>query len=124
MRIKRSNQTYFYFNLISFVALLLLVISVKWELIAVKCVYQEAGMSCKTCGLTRAFTAFLNGNFQFSWSHLLELKIILFFCLQFLARGFLIAWLLVQEQGQKLVYIDGLLSGICFLVAFFELFLP
>jgi len=123
MRIKPINQTYFYFNLISFTALVLLMIIVKWELIAVKCVYQEAGMSCKTCGLTRAFNSFLNGNFQFSWSHLFEIKIILFFCLQFLARGFLTAWLFFSEQHKTVLYADCVVSSTFFVYAFYELFL-
>ena len=121
MRIKRSNQTYFYFNLISFIALVLLMIVVKWELIGVKCVYQEAGMSCKTCGLTRAFTAFLNGEFQLSQHSFFELKIILFFFVQFLARGILTGWLLVYEQGKALSYIDCVLSSIFFIYSFIEL---
>ena len=55
-----SVKAYHWFNALVFAVVLLLLVSVKLDWIAVRCVYSDIG-GCPTCGLTRAFRQIMAG---------------------------------------------------------------
>ena len=54
-----SVKAYHWFNALVFAVVLLLLVSVKLDWIAVRCVYADIG-GCPACGLTRAFSNMLS----------------------------------------------------------------
>lgn len=56
-------KEYHAINLLVGLVVVLMLLSVKFDWITVHCIYADIGKTCRTCGLTRAFSAVLNGNF-------------------------------------------------------------
>ncbi len=56
-----GNRQYHLFNGLIFILIAIGLVCLKLNLFTVQCVYAKVGITCKTCGITRAFRAILNG---------------------------------------------------------------
>lgn len=113
--LKNGNpREYHYFNALIFFNVLALLLAAKLNWFSVRCVYAEKGISCKTCGLTRAFQDILNGNF--SAVNPAFLMLFLLIGGQLVLRPLVSLLLLVNKRQAIIRYIDILVSIAVFIV--------
>jgi len=87
----------------------------------VSCVYAEKGLTCPTCGLTRAFRAILSFDSTVAINPL-HLKIVFFVLIQFFQRLIATVWSFYKTPSWRWIMIDIAVSVLLFIWAFYELF--
>jgi len=108
IQFNNPNSEYHLFNFLIFLCIVLMVLLLKMDVIALKCVYAEIGMQCKTCGLTRSFKRLLDGDTNgIPSGHIL---LFVLFASQLIIRP-VISWRLERDRSnKKILVLDIILS--------------
>lgn len=116
-----SRYTYFWINLLLLIAFLGLVVWLYFTPEDLSCVYAEKGLTCPTCGLTRAFRAIITFDSTVKINPL-HMKIVFFFLIQLLMRLVVTVWSFYKIPTRRLITTDIAVSVMLFIVAFYPLF--
>lgn len=113
-----GNREYHLLNVLVFLVIAIMFILVKFGFVHVRCVYAEIGEACKTCGLTRAMSAALNGDL--SGASMLHRYILFMFGSQLLLRP-LVSLLLLKNASTALVARTDIMLTIALLIPYLYL---
>lgn len=114
-----QNNAYHLFNLLIVVCVAMLFCYAWSDMRVLRCPYAEAGLPCRTCGLTTSFQSLLHGNGK----HIVpgHVLLFLFFALQLVMRP-LVSYLLCISTRTKLIRnVDLLVSVLMLGVAYWKL---
>jgi hypothetical protein len=113
------NKEYHLFNLLVLVCVLALFLYAWSDIRVISCPYADAGIQCRTCGLTTSFKSLLHGNWPVPPGHLF---LFMFFASQVVLRP-LVSYLLTISSRPKLIRnVDLVVSGVMVGVAYWSLF--
>jgi hypothetical protein len=118
----RNKSTYFLVNAAVLLVLIVLFAWIAFIPADVKCVYAAKGLSCPTCGLTRAFRTVLS--FDFANVHLQRsvFQITFFFVIQLIWRAIVFLMYFRREPSKWFIGADVLFSIALFILVFGRLF--
>ncbi|MDH4473789.1 MAG: DUF2752 domain-containing protein [Fluviicola sp.] len=117
----KQLHSYFWINLLLFIAFLGGVLWLYFTPEDLHCVFAQKGLVCPTCGLTRAFRAIIAGDVEKTINPL-HGKIVMFFIVQFFLRLAATLWSYYKQPSSRLITLDVVVSSLLFVLAFYPLF--
>jgi hypothetical protein len=117
----RNSSTYFLVNAAILFVLMILCVWIAFSPVDVQCAYAAKGLSCPTCGLTRAFRTVLAFDFEHIYIQRSVFQIVFFFAFQLIWRVIVFLLYFRKEPSKRFIGADILLSITLFVAVFWRL---
>lgn len=114
-----NHKNYHFFNLLIFIAMVVLYVYVKLGLTIIKCPYAAIGVPCKTCGLTTDFKNLLHGDFY--TIRLGNLLLFLLLMSQLLIRPLISIILFFTKKSKLIKYMDIIITILLTIITYIKL---